>query len=252
VLKDAVARASVVAVAGGDGTVNAAARHLAGTGIPLLVIPAGTLNHFAHELGVHTLDDAVAALRSGGAVRVGVARIDDRVLLNTCGIRLYADLVAFRSRWQRHVGRWPSLVAGLFHVVRHGDVLPVLIDGHARLVWMIFIGNGRYHPPGFAPAYRRSLDDDRLDVRIIDASTPFAATLMVIAMLTHMVRWCPAYRRKTPRRLLAAGVTEQPLPLSLDGEHTRATEPVELHIDPATLLVYRPARDSMSRPWRAG
>ncbi|MGW3543157.1 phosphatase PAP2 family protein [Nocardia niigatensis] len=239
-LKDAAARASVVAVAGGDGTVNTAARHLADTGIPLLVIPAGTLNHFAHELGVHTLDDAVTALHSGNAVRVDVARIDDRIFLNTCGIGLYAGLVAFRSRWERLFGKWPTLAAGLIHVVRHGDPQPVLIDGHPRLVWMIFIGNGRYYPPGFAPAYRTRLDDNHLDVRIIDATTPFAATLMVLAMLTRTVRWCPAYQRNAPRKLVIAGPTDHPLPLSLDGESGRTARPLEIRIEPASLLVYRP------------
>ncbi|MTK30585.1 phosphatase PAP2 family protein [Nocardia seriolae] len=238
-LADAATRASVVAVAGGDGTVNAAARHLADTGIPLLVIPAGTLNHFAHELGVHTLEDAAAALREGNAVRVNLARVGSRIFLNTCGIGLYTELVAFRSRWEPRFGKWPALVIGLLDVVRRGEPLSILIDGHPRTVWMIFIGNGRYHPPGFAPAYRTRLDDNHLDVRIIDAATPFTATLMVLAMLTHTVRRCPAYQRETPHEL-RIDTTNRALPLSLDGEYVQTSEPIEIQIDTAGLLVYRP------------
>jgi undecaprenyl-diphosphatase len=242
-LHRAVATAQVIAVAGGDGTVNAAARHLAGTGIPLLVLPAGTLNHFAHELGVYTVDDALSALRTGTAVRVDVGRAGDQVFLNTCGFGLYTDLVAFRTRWERRIGKWPALLAGMIHVVRHGQAQPVIIDGTPHLVWMIFLGNGRYHPHGFAPAFRRRLDDARLDVRIIDAATPFAATGMGLAMLTHTVRWCSAYQQRTPTQLHIAAAATGPLRLSVDGEYTEVTGEVRIRIDPAALLVYRPLRD---------
>ena len=50
--------AIVVGVAGGDGSVSCAAQHLRGTDIALLVVPAGTRNHFAHDVGVDDLDDA--------------------------------------------------------------------------------------------------------------------------------------------------------------------------------------------------
>ncbi|MQY28930.1 bifunctional phosphatase PAP2/diacylglycerol kinase family protein [Nocardia aurantia] len=241
-LRRAAGSARVVAVAGGDGTVNAAARHLAGTDVPLLVLPAGTLNHFAHELGVHTVDDALSALRAGHAVRVDVGRVDGRVFLNTCAFGLYTDLVAFRGRWEGRIGKWPAMLAGMFHVLRRGQPQSVLIDGVPRLVWMIFLGNGRYHPAGFAPAYRSRLDDGLLDVRIVEAGTPFAATWMVFAMLTRTLRWCPAYRQYTSPRVHFA-TADPVLRLSLDGEYTEVSEQATLRIDPAALLVYRPPGD---------
>ena len=60
----AAAQGRILGVAGGDGTVSPAAA-VAVHGLPLLVIPAGTFNHFAADLGIWSVEDAVAALRAG-------------------------------------------------------------------------------------------------------------------------------------------------------------------------------------------
>ena len=64
-LRLAAASARILGVAGGDGTISAAAAVALETGLPLLVIPAGTFNHFATDLGVESARDALAALRDG-------------------------------------------------------------------------------------------------------------------------------------------------------------------------------------------
>jgi undecaprenyl-diphosphatase len=71
-LRKAADRADVLAVAGGDGTVNAAAQVARQAGRPLLVVPAGTFNHFAADLGLERLGDAIAAVRHGTAMCIGV------------------------------------------------------------------------------------------------------------------------------------------------------------------------------------
>ncbi len=62
---DAAAAARVLGVAGGDGTINAAAEVALAADLPLLVIPGGTLNHFARDVGLGSVQDAVDALRQG-------------------------------------------------------------------------------------------------------------------------------------------------------------------------------------------
>ena len=62
-------------MAGGDGTVGAAAAAARETGLPLLVILAGTFNHLAADLGVESARDALAALRDGEAVRMDLGLV---------------------------------------------------------------------------------------------------------------------------------------------------------------------------------
>ena len=71
-LREAARSAVVLGVAGGDGTVNTAAGVALETGLPLAVVPGGTLNHFAAELGVHGVPELAAAVQAGSAVDVTV------------------------------------------------------------------------------------------------------------------------------------------------------------------------------------
>ena len=104
-LADAANRATVLGVAGGDGTVNLAARVAADRGLPLLVIPAGTLNHFARDVGVSSVDDAVSALVEGDAVAVDLGVAGDEVFLNTFSTGVYVDLVHARERLEDRIGK---------------------------------------------------------------------------------------------------------------------------------------------------
>ena len=85
--------ASVLGVAGGDGTVSAVAAVAAETQRPLVVIPAGTRNHFARDLGLNITDPtlAVTALRAGEPVLVDLGRVGSRVFVNNVSFGAYAD-----------------------------------------------------------------------------------------------------------------------------------------------------------------
>jgi undecaprenyl-diphosphatase len=237
-LTDAAAKATVLGVAGGDGTVNLAARIAAERDLPLFVVPAGTLNHFARDLGVPTARDATTALRAGDAIRVDLAKAGDQVFVNTASIGLYVDLVRFREHWEKRLGKWPAMLVGLVHVLRHTRPHPVEVDGTQRNLWMLFAGNCRYLPAGFAPTSRPRLDDGVLDVRIVDASRPYARTRVVLGALTRTLRWCGPYESSLrPSLRVVSGE-----PLSVDGEVTDAPPVIELSKFEGALTVYRPAR----------
>jgi diacylglycerol kinase family enzyme len=104
-----------IAVAGGDGSIAAAAAVLAGTATELAIVPGGTLNHFARDLGIPVAPDEAAELaRRGDARPVDVARVNDRVFLNTSSVGAYVVFVRARERLERRVGyRIASLFAAL-------------------------------------------------------------------------------------------------------------------------------------------
>lgn len=101
--------ATRVATAGGDGTVSAAAAAVAGTDVDLVVIPAGTLNHFARDHGVPTDLDAACAIASSGRVQaVDVGWVNGRLFLNTSSVGVYANFVRVRERLEPRFGYWGS------------------------------------------------------------------------------------------------------------------------------------------------
>ena len=93
--------ATVVVAGGGDGTVNAIASVVVGTDVVLGVLPLGTRNHFAKNLGLPVeIDGALRSLAAGKTTSVDVGAVNDRIFVNNSGLGLYPDVV--HSRERRH------------------------------------------------------------------------------------------------------------------------------------------------------
>ena len=239
----AAARARILGVAGGDGSVRLAAGIAADAGLPLLVVPAGTFNHFAADLGVASVDDALAALRGGDSVLVDVATADGEAFLNTASTGVYVDLVRAREQVERSIGKWPAVLIALVHVLRHSQPVELLVNGRRRKVWLLFAGNCRYEPSGAAPTYRPDLADGTLDIRLVDGSQPLARTRLVAAVLLGTLGRCRVYKTWSAPSVRVASASG-PVALCLDGEATEARAAISLVKRPKKLLVYRPSSES--------
>ena len=239
--RDAAARAAILGVAGGDGSVRLAAGMASEAGLPLLMVPAGTFNHFAADLGVESADDALAALREGDSVLVDVASADGDAFVNTASTGVYVDLVSAREEIEPALGKWPAVMVALVDVLRHSKPVDLLINGRRRRVWLLFAGNCRYEPSGAAPAYRPDLADGTLDVRLVDGSQPLARTRLIAAVLLGTLGRSRVYRAWSASELHIASLDGHPVPLCLDGEQTAATCAIRLVKRPKKLLVYRPS-----------
>jgi undecaprenyl-diphosphatase len=237
-LEQAADRARAFGVAGGDGTVNAAAEVAAARKLPLLVVPGGTLNHFAHALGLETIADAATAVRDGRVVEVDRAEIDGHTFLNTGSIGSYTDLVDAREKLESRIGKWPAMMVALVHVLRHSEPVPVELDGVATSVWMIFIGNCRYHPDGFGPSWREKLDDGILDIRIVHGH-PWSRVRLLAAVLTGTLGRCRVYEQRCVRRMHVRSL-DGPLRLARDGETFDGSEEFEICKADDPLLVFVP------------
>src|SRR4051812_49788191 len=86
---------------GGDGTINTAASQLVDGDIPLGVIPLGTLNHFAKDLGIPLeLEGAAKVVLDGSVCRVDVGEVNGRVFLNNSSLGMYPAIVRLRDRYR--------------------------------------------------------------------------------------------------------------------------------------------------------
>lgn len=148
-VREAIQRgATRVVVAGGDGSLRGAATVLAGSGAELAILPAGTLNHLARDLGLPLdLDEATRLAGSEEATTcVDVGDVNGRVFLNTSSVGAYAAFVRLRERLEPRVGYvLASLVAGVRLLFRLRLFRVSLeIDGKVReyVTPLVFIGVG--------------------------------------------------------------------------------------------------------------
>ena len=245
VLEEAARRPGIRALgaAGGDGTMSWAASIAVEHGLPLVAVPGGTLNHLARDLGLAEATDTAAAVASGQAVEVDLPRIDGRPFLNTASFGSYAELVDAREALEDRVGKWPAMAVAAARVLRRSAPFEVELDGETHLLWMIFIGNCRYKPDGFAPSRRARLDDGQLDVRMIDAGHPWCRTRLVLGLLTGRLGRSPVYRQWTATSLQVRS-TNGPLRLAADGETFDGGEAVEVAKTGDRLAIYSGALSS--------
>lgn len=226
-------------VAGGDGSINAAAGVAHAHDLPLVVIPGGTLNHFARDLGLESLDEVITAVQSGEVVAVDLATIAGQPFLNTASVGSYPELVDTRERLEDRIGKWPAMIVALARVLRRSEPLDIDLDGHRRRIWMIFIGNCRYHPSGFAPRWRERLDDGELDIRLVDATQPWSRARLVMAVLTGLLGRCRVYEQRRTRQLRVRS-PRGPQRLARDGETFDGPTEFLVTKDSRPLHVYAP------------
>lgn len=218
VLRGAADRCEVLGIAGGDGSVSTAAAVALERTRPLLVVPSGTLNRFARDLGIETVDDAVRAAKAATTSEVDVGRIDGEVFVNTASVGAYVALVEARRHLEKVIGRWPAGLVALIRILRTTEPVLLEVDGKAVKAWLVFFGNCRYLPDGLAPASRCRLEDGRVDVRVIHASDRFSKLRLVWAVLTGTLPTSGMYQAKLTERPVRVRFLQGPPPLARDGE----------------------------------
>lgn len=161
---------TAVAMHGGDGSVSTMAHTARRHDIPLLVLPAGTFNHFSRAIGIETVDDALAAYLAGRRRRVAVAEVraddDDPItVLDAVTLGLHPGFVAERKRRVDRLGTWIGGAAAAWRELRDAQPIRVgRVGRHAR-VWSVFVSVGANDEARIATLQRITLGDDRLDVR---------------------------------------------------------------------------------------
>lgn len=237
----ALARAGDIAAviaAGGDGTVSAVAAGLVGTGVALGVIPLGTLNHFAKDLGIRDLRTAIDAIAAGATRRVDVGEVNGRVFVNNSSIGLYPEMVAERDHEpHRGVRKWIAMTRAALRTVLRFPLLHVAIalaggvfSAHTPFV---FVGNNEY-ALGTDLGSRTRLDGGRLAVYTLRSASRWR---MFVAMVKAL------FRRRDPeletRTVERADIVanRRSLDVALDGEVVRMTPPLTYRSRPRALVV---------------
>lgn len=242
------AGSGIVVAAGGDGTVNAVASAVAGTRSILGIVPLGTLNHFAKDLGIPLdVTAAVATVADGLTTTVDAGEVNGRLFFNNASVGLYPRLVWERAREQRR-GRRKSyaFLLALARVWRRYRRVTVSVhDGsRARVVHtpFVFVGNNEYVIEGVRIGGRARIDQGVLHVCMAPGLRRVEVVRILLAALVGRLHTIDRFESATTQHLSIAAYRRR-LGVSLDGELQILDTPLHFRTRPRALQVLVPHRE---------
>ena len=236
------AGAGLVFAVGGDGTVRACAEALAGTEVPLAIVPRGTANLAARALGIpHRLGAALAAGFGGHERRIDLATANGMTFAAMAGLGVDAAVVAAAPAWLKSRAGWLAYAAAGARLA-HGPraTFEISLDGTplACAARSVVAGNTGLLPGGFVLMPAARLDDGQLDVGILAPESLLDWGRVARRVLTGS--------RREGRQLLSYRArhveirADRELPRQVDGEVIEPGRALTVTVLPAALAVRVP------------
>ncbi|QJE72664.1 diacylglycerol kinase family lipid kinase [Aerophototrophica crusticola] len=241
--------AEVVVVGGGDGTIATAAHILAGTGKALGVLPLGTMNLLARDLGLPLeLKGAIEALADGVVEPMDMAEVNGRPFLNNSVLGLYPRMVQVREhhRGMQGISKWPAMTLAFLKTLVDYPKLEVVLEteeGTKRLLTpMLAVANNAYDEGmGPIPA-RSSLNQGVLGIYVGKHQNRLQFLRLFGRILAG--RWGADPQLDVYRlREVTVHSRRRTLRVANDGEVHWMLTPLRYRIVPGGLMVWRPRRE---------
>lgn len=254
----AVARAraeqGIVVAAGGDGTLNAVAQAVIGSGCAYGVLPLGTFNYFGRTHGIpQPLADSVMALLGASVEPVQVGRVNGHLFLVNASLGLYPEILQDREGFKQKLGRsrWVAIFSGLRTLMREGRQLHLEIESedgcHRVRTPSLFVGNNRLQLERLGLPEAAALAGGRLAgimVRPIRHLSMFG-----LALLGALGKMGDAdnVRHFAFRKLVVSPRGKRRVKVAVDGEILWLRPPLVFEVSPDPLPLMMPrARDRVA------
>jgi len=231
--------------AGGDGTINCTIQALVHSDATLGVVPFGTYNHFARDLGIPLgWRDALPVAAAGAQRQIDTARVNDRFFVNNISMGLYPELVARREERGRDYPRWKARgYAAIATLRKYPHVTVTLESEHHQVAvrtHVLMVSNNTYDLSRIGiQAPRDTLEEGRLSVYWLPHLPRIALMRFLAHYLAGRVHDTPGFRSfRTARMKVQA--SKKHLDVGIDGEVFRLETPLVVTIVPQSLLVRVP------------
>lgn len=237
-----------VIAAGGDGTVSAVAQGVMGANVTMGVIPLGTLNHFAKDLGVPEVDLALDVIAKGETKNVDVGEVNGRVFINNSSIGLYPEVVVDRDEQRKKVGRgkWSAMLLAAWRILIRFPLLHVAVALAGKVFSartpIIFVGNNEYEVNVRSLGKRSRLDGGKLSIYTVRATSRLR--MLWIALKDILQRGNPPELEAHQVERADIVTNRRTVKVALDGEVIRMKPPLTYKSRPGALRVFFPVAAS--------
>jgi diacylglycerol kinase family enzyme len=237
----------LVVAGGGDGTQAAVASALAGTQSVQGVLPLGTLNHFAKDLGIPLkIEEAVRTIAQGRMLQVDVGEVNGRVFINNSSLGLYPEIVRERELQRMHLGKskWRALASATLRATQRPHGLAVRIESESedqvRRTPFVFIGNNRYTMEGLNIGARESLQGGELALYVARRRGRLALLQLALRALFKRLDQAEDFEMVTGEAFVI-GTHDARIRVATDGEIAMLDTPLHYRIRRGALRVMVPA-----------
>jgi diacylglycerol kinase (ATP) len=234
----------VIVAAGGDGTINEVVNGIAGRPVTLGILPVGTMNVFAHELGLPSerIRQCWKIIEDGHVAEIDLARANDQFFVQLAGVGLDARAVeATDVTMRRTIGPLSYLLAALQVISDPPPCLQIACAGGRRFeASFALIGNGRHYGGPFSVFTQAQNDDGRLDLLVFRNQGYLDLFRYLQGILAGKPEQMPGVEYLQVPALSV--VSDQDTPVEVDGEVSLRT-PVRFELAAKRLRVLVPGRN---------
>lgn len=240
--------AESVVAGGGDGTINSVAAAIIDSDKTLGVLPFGTMNHFAKDLGIPLdLEGAVETVVAGHAARVDVGDVNGSIFLNNSSLGLYPRIIRERERQQRlGWGKWPAYIWAALGVLRRYPFLEIRLSVDGKELTsrtpFVFVGNNEYEMERFNIGSRACLDKGELSLYTANRTGRLGLIRLALGALLGGLRQEKDFLAFAAQDVWI-GTQHKRVRVALDGEVTIMEPPLHYRVRPGALRVLAPVND---------
>jgi diacylglycerol kinase (ATP) len=252
--------ADLILVAGGDGTINEAVNGMAHSGVPLGILPAGTANVLASELGVgKTMERAAASLASCTPERVALGLLANaatssngmdqgRHFLLMAGAGLDADIVfGLNSRMKEPLGKGAYWIGGFSKIGRRIPEFTVRAEGREYRASFALASRVRNYGGDLEIAPTISLLDDEFELVLFEGESSLGFLKYMLAVVVHQQQTMPGITILRTRQVEFSASGDLPIHVQVDGEYS-GLAPARVEIVPNALTLLVPPGFHARRP----
>jgi diacylglycerol kinase (ATP) len=204
----------IVVAAGGDGTINEVINGLVGRNHPLALIPLGTANVLAAEIGLSTHPDDVAeTIARGTAVPVCLGRVNGRWFSMMAGIGFDAHVVeAVSPALKRMIGKGAYVFESLIEISRFRPTMfQAEIDGERHLASSMIMANGHFYAGRYVAAPEARLRDPHLHACLMTRASRWQCIRYSLALMTGRLHKLPDVKIIPAKRIELVGPSGEPV-----------------------------------------
>lgn len=208
-----------IVAAGGDGTINEIVNGIDGANVNLGILPIGTINVFAIELGIPTqVEEAWQVIQRGKVKAIDLATANDHRFVQLAGVGLDAEIVEKTDvQAKKMLGPLSYVLTATQVMTRKPPKLRIITEQSQILRGsFVLIGNGRFYGGPFEIFKNARIDDGFLDVCVFEQMNPLAIARYLQGILTGShTKFDDVKHFKTTRVLIES---DELVPVEVDGE----------------------------------